>query len=300
MTQVTCLRNRGNLRLSTSMTLSALLVSTDESSADVLRRVLGELSIQVESCPDFARAAIRPAQQRFDVVIIDGDCQDVISLLRETRLSRLNDATLAVAVVPTQESIRELFSLGVNFVLYKPVAYDRALSSLRAARAVMRKEKRKSARASVHAHATVDYANVERERATLIDLAEDGMAVLFGKKLPPTSKVYFQFQLPGQKSNIRLSGQVIWQDWNGRGGVQFVDVPKTSRRLLTEYLSAHRTSETQQELPEVTVEMEEPLPMVVPASFESNDAGPIRKEIGSGGRSFRRVDSGHPSGERGA
>ena len=80
VTQVTCLRNRRNLRLSTSMTLSALLVSTDESSADVLRRVLEELSIQVESCPDFARAAIRPAQQRFDVVIIDGDCQDVISL----------------------------------------------------------------------------------------------------------------------------------------------------------------------------------------------------------------------------
>jgi DNA-binding NarL/FixJ family response regulator len=277
VTQVTCLRNRRNLRLSTSMTLSALLVSTDESSADVLRRVLGELSIQVESCPDFARAAIRPAQQRFDVVIIDGDCQDVISLLRETRLSRLNDATLAVAVVPTQESIRELFSLGVNFVLYKPVAYDRALSSLRAARAVMRKEKRKNARAAVHAHATVDYANVEREKATLIDLAEDGMAVLFGKKLPPTSKVYFQFQLPAQKSSIRLSGQVIWQDWNGRAGVQFVDVPKASRRLLTEYLSAHRTSETQQELPGVTVEMEEPLPIVVPASFESNEAAQLEK-----------------------
>ena len=77
---------------------------------------------------------------------------------------------------------------------------------------------------------------LNEEKATLIDLAEDGMAVLFGKKLPPTSKVYFQFQLPGQKSSIRLSGQVIWQDWNGRAGVQFVDVPKTSRRLLTEYL----------------------------------------------------------------
>ena len=85
-------------------------------------------------------------------------------MLRETRLSRKNDATLAVAVVPTQETIRELFSLGVNFVLYKPVAYDRALSSLRAARAVMRKEKRKNARATVHTHATVDYANVQQER----------------------------------------------------------------------------------------------------------------------------------------
>jgi len=243
------------------MTLTALLVCVDEAAGQVLRRVLEELSIVVESCPDFARATIRLAQQRFDVVIVDGESNaDVIALLRETRLSRLNDATLAVAVVPGQDAIREMFSLGVNFVLYKPVAYDRALSSLRAARAVMRKEKRKSARATVHAHATVDYANVQQEKATLVDLAADGMAVLFGKKFPPTSKVYFQFQLPQQSSSVRLSGQVIWQDWNGRAGVQFVDVPKASRRLLTEFLSANLQEDSKQGgLPNVTVEVEEPL-----------------------------------------
>lgn len=243
-----------------AMTLSALLVCSDEAAAQVLRRVLEELSIRCESCSDFVRAGIRLAQQRFDVVIIDGDSgTQVLSLLRETRLSRLNDSTLAVAVVPSQEVIRELFSLGVNFVLYKPVAYDRALSSLRAARAVMRKEKRKKARATVHTHAMVDYANVEQDKATLVDLAEDGMSVMFGKKLPPTSKVYFLFKLPGQTTSIRLSGQLIWQDWNGRAGVQFVDVPKTSRRLLTDYLSAHLPKTVQSELPDVTVEVEDPL-----------------------------------------
>ena len=204
------------------MTLSALLVCVDEAAAAVLRQVLNELSIRVESCPEFVRASIRLAQERFDVVIVDGESNDeVISLLRDTRSSRLNDATLAVAVVGGQETIRELFSLGVNFVLYKPVAYDRALSSLRAAREVMRKDKRKNARATVHAHATADYANVEQEKATLVDLAQEGMSVRFGKKLPPVSKVYFQFKLPGQTSNVRLSGQLIWQDWNGRAGVQF-------------------------------------------------------------------------------
>jgi AmiR/NasT family two-component response regulator len=245
------------------MTLSALLVCVDEAAAQVLRGVLEELSIRVESCPDFARAAIRLAQDRFDVVIIDGESNaEVIHLLRESRLSRLNDATLAVVVVSGQENIREMFSLGVNFVLYKPVAYDRVRSSLRAARAAMRKEKRKSGRAAVHAHATVDYANVEQERATLVNLAQDGMSVLFGKRLPPTSKVYFQFRLPGQSSGIRLSGQVIWQDWNGRAGVQFVDVPKTSRRLLDDFLSANLPSDSQRErLPDVTVEVEEPLPL---------------------------------------
>jgi len=260
------------------MTLSALLVCSDEAAAQVLRRVLEELSIRCESCSDFVRAGIRLAQQRFDVVIIDGDSgTQVLSLLRETRLSRLNDATLAVAVVPSQEVIRELFSLGVNFVLYKPVAYDRALSSLRAARAVMRKEKRKNARATVHTHAMVDYANVEQDKATLIDLAEDGMSVMFGKKLPPTSKVYFLFKLPGQTASVRLSGQLVWQDWNGRGGVQFVDVPKTSRRLLADYLSAHLPKAAKSELPDVTVEVEDPLQFATVAVAEeirTEDAGP--------------------------
>ncbi len=243
------------------MTLSALLVCVDEAAAQVLRRVLEELSIVVEPCPDFARAGIRLAQERFDVVIVDGASNaEVIALLRETRTSRLNDATLAVAVVAGQDAIREMFSLGVNFVLYKPVAYDRALSSLRAARAVMRKEKRKNARAAVHAHATIDYANVQQEKATLVDLAQEGMAVQFGKKLPPVNKVYFQFKLPGQASSVRLSGQVVWQDWNGRAGVQFVDVPKASRKLLTEFLSVSLPADSQQErLPGVTVEVEEPL-----------------------------------------
>ncbi|HZQ95702.1 MAG TPA: PilZ domain-containing protein [Candidatus Sulfotelmatobacter sp.] len=244
------------------MTLSALLVCVDEKAAEVLRRVLKELNIRVESCPDFARAAIRTAQERFDVIIVDGaPSKDVTWLLRETRSSRLNDAILSVAVVNSQESVRELFSLGVNFVLYKPVAYERALSSLRAARSVMRKEKRRKSRAAVHTQAIVDYANVEREKATLVDLASDGMAVLFGKKLPPTSKVYFQFTLPGQKSAVRLSGQLVWQEWNGRAGVQFVDVPKGSRRLLDEFLAANQPEQSGREPAEESVELQEPLPV---------------------------------------
>ena len=264
------------------MTLTALLVCVDEAAAQVLRAVLEELGIKVESCPDFVRATIRLAQERFDVVIVDGESNaEVISLLRETRMSRLNDATLAVAVVAGQETIREMFSLGVNFVLYKPVAHERALSSLRAARAVMRKEKRKNARAAVHAHATIDYANVQQEKATLVDLAQDGMQVQFGKKLPPTSKVYFQFKLPNQGMSVRLSGQVIWQDWNGRAGVQFVDVPKTSRKLLTEFLSASLPAESQQErLPDVTVEVEEPLQLAtISVSEQTHGSQPHQETI---------------------
>jgi CheY-like chemotaxis protein len=240
------------------MNLSSLLVCADEVSVQVLKGVLKELGIRVELCPDAVRAAVRLAQERFDLIILDCDRQgDITSLLHETRSSRLNDTTLAVAVVAGQENIREIFSLGVNFVLYKPVSYERALSSLRAAQSVLYRDKRRKARAAVHTQATIDYAGVERARATLVDLAEDGMAVNFGKKLPPTCKVYFQFQLPGQTANVRLSGQVVWQDWNGRAGIQFVDVPQTSRRILRDWLQMNLSDAPRPQLPSQEVKVEQ-------------------------------------------
>ncbi len=261
VTLVTCDAEPPEPTMFSGMTLSALLVCADEESSQLLQRALAELRIGIESCPDFVRAGIRLAQQRFDVVILEGKTtSQVISLLRETRQSRKNDATLAVAVLDGQEGVHEIFSLGANFIFYKPLAYEQALNSMRAVRVVMHRDKRKKARAAVHAQATVDYANVEQEKATLIDLAEDGMSVQFGKRLPPVNKVYFQFKLPGQAANVRLSGQVVWQDWKGRAGVQFADVPKTSRRLLSDYLVDKLADESAYNpLADVTVEMEETL-----------------------------------------
>lgn len=247
----------------------------DEVSAQLLGMVLEELRIGVEACPDFVRAGIRLAQERFDVVIVEGKTnRQITSLVQEIRQSRLNEATLVVVVVPGPESVRDMFSVGANFVLYKPLEYDRALSSLRAAQAAMRKDKRKKSRASVHTQAFIDYANVEQEKATLIDLAEGGMSVQFGKRLPPVSKVYFQFRLPGQKSTIRLSGQVVWQDWKGRAGVQFVDVPTSSRRLVTEFLGTSvRPEPARDDFSHVTVEVEELLQPAVAAIGEQIFAG---------------------------
>jgi len=247
-------------------TLSSLLVCADETAATVLRRVLEELDVNIEACADPLRASVRLAQEKFDLIVLDCDKQsELIGLLNESRASRAKASTLAVVVVSGQESSAQMFALGVNFVLYKPVSYERALSTLRAAQAVLQRDKRRKARAVVHTHATVDYADVAQERATLADLAEDGMAVSFGKKLPPTCKVYFQFSLPGQTASIRLSGQVAWQDWNGRAGIQFVDVPQASRRVLREWLQMNLADATRQQLATEAVQVEH--------SLQPSDAG---------------------------
>jgi CheY-like chemotaxis protein len=264
------------------MNLSSLLVCADDASVQVLQSVLEELNIRAELCADPGRATLRLAQERFDLLILDCETQDeVIALLNESRSSRASGSTLAVVVVAGQESIREMFSLGVNFVLYKPMSYERALSTLRAAQNVLFRDKRRKPRLPVHAHATIDYADVEQARATLADVSEDGMAVNFGKRLPPTCKVYFQFQLPGQKAAVRLSGQVMWQDWNGRAGIQFVDVPQTSRRILSQWLQQNLSEATTRELAAETVEVEhsiEPSDEVVTQPEQKPEPAPHRLE----------------------
>jgi hypothetical protein len=116
---------------------------------------------------------------------------------------------------------------------------------------------------------------VEQAKATLVDLAEDGMAVNFGKKVPPTCKVYFQFQLPGQTASVRLSGQVVWQDWNGRAGIQFVDVPKASRRVLQEWLKMNPSEAPKQEL---AAEMPEIEHSIRPMEDRFPSGGQVKKQ----------------------
>jgi len=242
------------------MTLTSLLVCPDKAAASLLKGVLEDLKLDVEVCDNLERAAVRLSQERFDALILDCESlSEVRHLLGETEAARRENATLTVAILQNQDNLRELFSLGANFVIYKPVTRERAVNSLRAARALMRKERRGSKRAPVHAHASIDYASAEQQKATLVDLGEDGLAMHFGKKLPPSGKVYFQFQLPGQNSSVRLSGQVMWQDWNGRAGIQFKDVPQASRRLLKEWLQlTGAKSPTVVAIPSVEIQTQAP------------------------------------------
>jgi hypothetical protein len=54
---------------------------------------------------------------------------------------------------------------------------------------------------------------------------------------------------------------VVWQEWSGRAGIQFVDVPQASRRALREWLRVNGQNESQAEaFAFVTVESQETPP----------------------------------------
>jgi DNA-binding response OmpR family regulator len=235
------------------MVSSALLISSDSKTLEVLTQVLAEMEISAEECREFSGADHQIAKGRYDVIVVDdGDPQAVARLIHQARHSRLNHTALLISVVDAQTSVRTVFAVGANLALYRPILVDRVRASLRAASHMIRREKRRYPRAPVHTPATISYPEVESAPATLVDLSEEGLSIQCERRLPPKSKIYFRFILPGQMKWIQLSGDTMWQDSTGRAGIRFVDVPQSARRLLGEWLgsrSSLRDSNVTVELP---------------------------------------------------
>jgi len=239
VTQVTCWWFRREFNMVMTMTLTSLLVCSDVPTIQVLRRMLQDLGIKVESCGDLSEAAERIEERRYDALLVDCEGRPAAAeLIAQARKSEANKSSVAIAIVGPNDAPREISTQGPNFVLYKPISTERAANSMHAACDLMRYERRIRPRVAVKANTSITYADQENVPAALVDLSDDGIAIRSKSKLPPYSKVYFNFVLPGNTSPVRLSGEVMWQDPSGRVGIRFAQVPKTSRRIVNEWLQA--------------------------------------------------------------
>lgn len=221
------------------MALKSLVVCEDDGTTQPLREILEAIGISVDICFSAAGVPGLLAAHRYDSVILDCDQEGAFDILRKVRASDRNATSLAIAIASPNSNVRQMFALGINFVLYRPLSEERVWSSLRAARTLMQREKRRNRRVGLYARVKLDYANVENASATLVDLSEEGTALQSQRKLPSDCRVYFQFALPGHTSLIRLSGEVVWQDSTGRVGMRFLNVPSSSRRVLHNWLAAN-------------------------------------------------------------
>ncbi len=219
------------------MDLRALVVSSDQQAADLLKVILSELELVAEHTASCGDALKRLDHERFDAIILDyrsdGESEEFLRGLRQNTKHKIG---VLIAIVDTDFNARPLFGLGANFILYRPLSSERTRVSLRAARGLIRRERRRAPRVTVTATVNVAYPGAPELKAVLQDLSIDGTSITTGNPPPPECKVYFDFTLPGQDQLIRLSGEVAWQDVSGRSGIRFIDVPQSSRRSIQAWL----------------------------------------------------------------
>jgi len=219
------------------MNLQALLVSSDDSAADVLSRVLSGYGIATDRSSDPETTLVRIQQQKFDALIVDFESQDgAEQVLLEAK--KLGSCPLSVALVADQTKVRQILSGGAHFVLYKPVSEEAAKAGLRAAAALLSRERRRAFRVPVQAPVEITLSDGRKVDGILLDLSETGMDVLTAEPQAPGTMLGFHFTLPDGSVEVEAHGQVAWGNPNGQTGVHFIDVPGDVAEELKRWLKA--------------------------------------------------------------
>jgi CheY-like chemotaxis protein len=216
------------------MSLQALVVCSDDKIIRVLRRVLADLEIGMETCGDRESAVRKLTRQRYEAVIVDCADEDMASeVLKSTRCAPCNKRAIAVALIDGQSAVRSAFALGAHFVLYKPISTERAKTSFRAARALMKRERRRNVRVPVQLPIVLVLNNGSgHQKTTSSDLGEGGMAVQMSRRPKNVGNMRVQFTLPGTDTLLDSPAEFAWENSEGLAGIRFQDMaPDTSIRL---------------------------------------------------------------------
>jgi DNA-binding response OmpR family regulator len=216
------------------MSLQALVFCADDKVVRVLRRVLSELEIGMELCADAESAIHKLTRRRFEAVIVDcADPATASRVLRSARSAPCNKRAVAVAIVGAQTALGGARDLGAHFLLHQPLSPERAKTSFRAVRALMKRERRRNARIEVETPVTIQINDgAGQMRAVSTDIGEGGIAIQLAHRPKNIGAVTLQFALPGTQDNIECAAEVAWENPGRQVGLRFLNLaPALSDRL---------------------------------------------------------------------
>jgi ActR/RegA family two-component response regulator len=232
------------------MGLKSLLLCSDEKIVRVLRRVMGDLEIEVELCPNSETALRKLTRQRFEAIVADLSDDGATEVLRSARNAPCNKQAVAVAIVEPIVGLKAVFEIGAHFVLYKPVSIERAKSSFRAARALMKSERRRNARVSVQIPVVMRSPEAGANmKVNSVDLSEGGMAIALPGRRRPTGRWQLAFTLPGTSRELEVSAEFAWEGSRAQGGLRFVQPSAEAALCLREWLKQNSPDAEQDDPP---------------------------------------------------
>jgi CheY-like chemotaxis protein len=223
------------------MSLQALVLCSDDKILRVLRRVLGDLEISVEYCSDADSAVRKLTRRRFEAVVVDCNDEDMAAqVLASVRSAPCNKRSIAVAIIDGQKAVRSAFALGAHFVLYKPIFAERARMSFRAARVLMKCERRRNTRVAMQIPvALVSETGAGQRKTVTSDISLGGMSFKLSQRAHRAGPMRIKFTLPGTESSIECAAEVAWEGGGPQAGIRFIDVSPEQRDQLKSWLVRH-------------------------------------------------------------
>jgi ActR/RegA family two-component response regulator len=219
------------------MSFHALIASGDQSLVERFSAALSEVGIRVESAPETGCALSLLYSQHFDAVILDCDLSDSITMLDTIRDEPTTQKVLVIALASNNDVMKSASRLGANFSLSKPINWDVAKRTLRAALTLIIRERRTSIRERVRVPARLMFGKKMVE-VTIFDLSDGGLAVRIPVLLTKGMPVDVHLTLPGSRNDIHCNGIVAWAT-EELAGIEFTYLAPSSAHVIVRWLDSH-------------------------------------------------------------
>jgi PilZ domain-containing protein len=201
----------------------------------MLAGLLDDLQIEQEVCLSADEAVEMLVQSHYSALVLDFDLPGASHVARLARMVPAHRRPVVFAMVGALTHVGDTFQAGANFMLYKPLAIEQVMRSLRAGHAFMQGDRRRSPRQKIEALVYLQFG-IAAVPGLILDLSAHGLSLQAAEPLPAIHKIPLRFVLPATSHMIEGTGEVIWCDDEGRAGMLFSHLSADSRRHLRNWL----------------------------------------------------------------
>ena len=194
----------------------------DQDAVHTLAGLLDQLGIKGEVCFSVPDVLDMMASSRYSAILL------ILKFRRRANRAEDQDRPagtrpVVFALIGALNQIAGAFASGPISSLYKPLARDQVLRSLRAGQAFMLPDRRRSQRHSLETLAYLQFG-IAAMPALVLDVNDHGISIQSPEPLPGVREVRLRFVLPGTTEIVEATGDLLWADREGRAGMLFADM----------------------------------------------------------------------------
>jgi ActR/RegA family two-component response regulator len=218
--------------------LKALLLSRDQDVVRTMRRAFETVCIGVNVVTASEQALDGINKQKFDAVLVDvDDVHEGATVIPKLRAGKSNQRSIVFAITNGITSVKAAFEMGSNFVLDKPVSFERATRSLRAAHGLIMRERRRYFRVPVSLSAEISFANANNVVVSVSNISEGGLSLKMDRATPVQGGVTVRLTLPKTTRPLELKGEFVSANRGLNVGVKFYNMPPEVKAQLDTWLN---------------------------------------------------------------
>jgi two-component system chemotaxis response regulator CheY len=217
----------------------ALVVDDEQSTCDLIQKVLYAAGVDALTLTRSAQAASFLDEGKFDMVFFDQHMgsPDGMELSREMRRAGSNRTTPIILLSDDQRpsAMTQGFAAGASFFLYKPIDKERLLKLIRATQGRMDHERRQTRRVPMQSKVRLRFG-FEEITCETVDVSLNGLLVKAPRMLPAGSAVQVSVDLAQTMKPLIGAGSVVRVVDGNQMGILLDKLPVGESERLQEFL----------------------------------------------------------------